>query len=108
RMSARSFAKYLAFARTAAAQARVERAELLGRALYFPLVLGVFAALWRAVGDAGMPLAQSPRTLVWYLAISEWVLMSSPPVFVEIEQEIQRGDIAYHLSRPSSYVLSAF
>ncbi|HEY2409228.1 MAG TPA: hypothetical protein VGI10_24655 [Polyangiaceae bacterium] len=102
------FAKYAAFARIAAALARAERGELLGRALFFPIILGVFAALWRAVGEAGMPLARTPSTLVWYLASTEWVLLSTPPVHFEIEQEVRRGDIAYHLPRPSSYAVSAF
>jgi hypothetical protein len=59
-------AKYAAFARISAAQARRERGELYGRVLFFAVILGVFSSLWRAVAEAGMPLAASPKALVWY------------------------------------------
>jgi ABC-2 type transport system permease protein len=107
-MTRQAWHKYLAFARIAAALARAEPGELLGRALFFPLLLGIFSALWRAVGEAGMPLGTTPATLVWYLAVTEWVLLGSPLMHLEIEQEVRRGEIAYHLPRPSSYVLSCF
>jgi len=101
-------AKYAAFARISAAQARRERGELYGRVLFFAVILGVFSSLWRAVAEAGMPLAASPNALVWYLAITEWILLSVPPVFLEIQEAIRRGDVAYRLGRPASYLMSEF
>jgi len=100
--------KYAAFARISAAQARRERGELYGRVLFFAVILGVFSSLWRAVAEAGMPLAASPKALVWYLAITEWILLSVPPVFLEIQEAIRRGDVAYRLGRPASYLMSEF
>jgi ABC-2 type transport system permease protein len=104
-MTAR-WSKYVAFAAIAAAQARRERGEIYGRMAFFAVILGVFSSLWRAVGEAGMPIAADARTLVWYLAATEWIYLSAPPVHLEIQETIRRGDIVYRLGRPVSFVCS--
>jgi ABC-2 type transport system permease protein len=103
-MMAAAFAKYAAFARIAAVRARRERGELYGRVVFFAVILGVFSSLWRAVGEAGMPVAADPKALVWYLAATEWILLSAPPLHFEIQEAIRRGDVVYQLGRPASYV----
>ena len=107
-MTARAIARYLAFARIAAAQARHERGDLLGRVVFFAVILGVFSSLWRAVAEAGMPVAADPTRLVWYLATTEWILLSAAPVHLEIQEAIRRGDVVYRLGRPVSYVIAEF
>jgi ABC-2 type transport system permease protein len=99
----KSFRKYWAFARIAAVQTATERGELYGRALFFAAILGVFSALWRAVAEAGMPLSAKPEQMVWYLAASEWILLSTPARHLEIQDEVRRGDIAYQLPRPIAF-----
>lgn len=98
-----AFGKYWAFARIGAAQALSERGELVGRALFFGVLLGVFSALWRAIAEAGMPLAVDPKRLVWYLAATEWILLSTPQRQHDIQEEVRRGDVAYQLARPVSF-----
>ena len=100
--------KHAAYARIAVAQGRRERAELYGRMVFFAVILGVFASLWRAVGEAGMPLAADPKALVWYLAATEWIVLSTPQVHLEIQETIRRGDVVYRLGRPASYVMAEF
>ena len=97
-------AKYLAFARIAARHALSERGELYGRVVFFAVILGVFSALWRAVAEAGLPIAAEPGRMVWYLAATEWIVLSVPQLHIEIQEDVRRGDIAYHLPRPVSYV----
>jgi len=97
-------AKYLAFSRIAARHALSERGELYGRVVFFAVILGVFSALWRAVAEAGLPIAAEPGRMVWYLAATEWIVLSVPQLHVEIQEDVRRGDIAYHLPRPVSYV----
>jgi ABC-2 type transport system permease protein len=104
----RAIRKYAAFARVAMIQARRERGELYGRVVFFAIVLGVFSSLWRAVAEAGMPIAVAPRALVWYLAATEWILLSAPPVHLEIQEALRRGDVVYQLGRPASYVIAEF
>lgn len=97
-------AKYAAFARLGFRQARAEPGELIGRVLFFAMILGVFSAVWRAVAEAGSPAARSPREMLWYLAITEWVLMSAPMIQFQMEEDIRRGDVAYQIARPASWL----
>lgn len=110
-MSERSrtvIAKYLAFAALGVRQARAEPGELLGRVLFFALILGVFSAVWRAVAESGATVVRSPREMLWYLAMTEWVVMTAPMVQVQIEEDIRRGDVAYQIARPASWLGARF
>ena len=101
-------AKYGAFARIAATQARRERADLYGRMAFFAVILGVFSSLWHAVAEAGMPIDADPKALVWYLAATEWILLSAPPIYLDIQNAIRRGDVVYRLTHPVSFVAAEY
>jgi ABC-2 type transport system permease protein len=101
-------AKYAAFTRIAALQARRDRGELYGRVAFFAVVLGVFSSLWQATREAGAIVIGDPRTLVWYLASTEWVLLSAPLVHADIQEAVRRGDVVSLLGRPVSFVGAAF
>src|SRR6185436_5541348 len=88
--------------------ARQARGELYGRVMFFAVILGVFSSLWQAVREAGLPLAADPRALVWYLAVTEWIFLSAPPIHLEIQEAIRHGDVVYRLGRPASYVMGEF
>jgi ABC-2 type transport system permease protein len=107
-MTTAHFAKYAGFSRISAREARRERNELYGRMVFFAVILGVFSSLWRAVREAGMPVDANPKSLVWYLAATEWTLLSAPPIHLEIQEAIRRGDVVYRLGHPVSYVLAEF
>jgi ABC-2 type transport system permease protein len=107
-MTAAIALKYAGFVRIAAAQARRERGELYGRVTFFAVILGVFSSLWHAVAEAGMPVATDPNALVWYLAVTEWIVLSTPPIHIEIQEAIRRGDVVCQLGRPASYVGAKF
>jgi ABC-2 type transport system permease protein len=100
--------RYAAVFRFSMTLARYERAELYARMAFFAIILGVFSSLWRAVAEAGMPLAADPRTLVWYLAVTEWILLSAPQIHIEMQEAIRRGDVVYRLGLPVSYALAEF
>lgn len=100
--------KYGAFVRIAAITAQRQRNELYGRMMFFAVILGVFSSLWRAVAEAGMPVTADPKALVWYLAATEWILLSAPPIHLEIQETIRRGDVVYRLGQPVSYVVAEF
>jgi ABC-2 type transport system permease protein len=97
--------KYLAFSRVAAAQVRHERGDIAGRVAFFAVILGVFSSLWRAAGEAGLPMGADSKQLLWYLAVTEWITLSTPQVHLEIQDTIRRGDVVYRLGRPTSFVL---
>jgi ABC-2 type transport system permease protein len=100
--------KYVAFARIAATHGRYDRAELYGRMAFFVVILGVFSSLWRATREAGLDIAADPKSLVWYLASTEWILLSAPLIYVDVQEAIRRGDVACQLGRPVSYVGATF
>jgi ABC-2 type transport system permease protein len=104
----KAFGKYWAFARIAATEAVAERATLYGRALFFAVILGVFSALWRAVAEAGMPLRARHQDMVWYLATTEWILLSAPLRHLEIQEQVRCGDVAYQLPRPVAFPRATF
>src|SRR5262245_62323144 len=104
----RAIGKYAAFVNVAAVKALNEPGELYGRVVFFAVILGVFTSLWRAVAEAGMPLASDQRTLVWYLAATEWIVLSAPPVHFDLQESIRRGDVACQLGRPVSFAGAAF
>jgi ABC-2 type transport system permease protein len=89
--------KYLAIALCALRQRLGERASLLARSAFFVLVLFIFSRVFGAV------FASSTRQ-VWYLAVAEWILLSQPRLFLEIERDVRSGDIACALTRPVSYL----
>jgi len=103
-----AWAKYRAFWRIGVRTAVNERGELLGRMVFFAALLGVFSALWRTIAEAGMPIATNPRQMVWYLATTEWILMSAPQLHTEMQEEVRRGDVVYRLARPVSYLGAVF
>jgi len=98
--------RYAFVLRTAARQQWIYRAELAMRAVQMVLFIGVFMALWTTafgvsgrVEMAGFSLVE----VVWYLAMTETVALSSSRVFVEIGEAVRAGDLAYTLARPLSY-----
>src|SRR3954467_3274744 len=104
-MSARTLvAKYTAFARLGFRQARAEPGELLGRVVFFIMILGVFSAGGTAVGEAGGPSTRDPREMLWYIAMTEWVIMSAPMIQFQMAEDIRRGDVAYQIARPASWL----
>jgi ABC-2 type transport system permease protein len=99
----RASRKYLAVAAVALRQRLGERATLLGRAAFYVLLLFIFDRLWRATLPAGGTGA-GPTEYVWYIAVSEWITLAQPRLFVEIERDVRSGDLAYALVRPTSYL----
>ena len=92
--------------RTAARQQWVYRAELGMRAVQMVLFMGIFAALWTAAFGIGGRTEMAGYTLaevVWYLAMTETITLSTSRVFLEISEAVKAGDVAYQLARPLSY-----
>lgn len=102
----RVVAKYAAFSRVAIARACRERADVYGRVAFFAVILGVFSSLWQAAAEAGLPTANEPRALVWYLAVTEWIVLSTPQIHLDMQEGIRAGDVVYRLGRPVSYVVA--
>jgi ABC-2 type transport system permease protein len=96
--------KYLAIAAAAARRTVHERAELAGRAVFFVVILFIFSRLWHVVLAHGPSQWAGERELIWYLAVTEWCVLSVPAIFLAIEADVRSGDVACQLVRPVSYV----
>jgi ABC-2 type transport system permease protein len=106
--------KYAAVAAFSFRQRIEERAALVGRMMFYFIILLTYSRLWQAVlpQDAPSALGQrrsaSPASYVWYLAVTEWIVLSQPSVWLDIEADVRSGDVAYQLSRPISYAGARF
>jgi ABC-2 type transport system permease protein len=106
----RRFAKYAAVAALSFRQRLEERSALWGRMMFYFIILLTYSRLWQAVlGEPSAasaheaPQAPSAASYVWYLAVTEWIVLSQPTVWLDIEADVRSGDVAYQLSRPISY-----
>jgi len=78
-------------------------AYLIGN-VFFVIILFVFFSLWSVIyrGQnliAGLSLTQT----LWYLSFTEAVELSKARVYIQIQDEVKEGSIAYALGRPYSY-----
>jgi ABC-2 type transport system permease protein len=90
-----------AFALLGWRQTREQRLALLGQSVLYVIVLAIFWQLWQAtplreLGAAGT----SPESLLWYLAITEWIVFAAGARYREIEVEVSSAAIESALPRP--------
>jgi ABC-2 type transport system permease protein len=91
-------------ARLSFRQTLAQRAAWVGRAVFLVLILIVFSRLWLAVEQAGGLGGTSARDMLWYLAITEWIVIGLPLTHLSIEQDVRSGDIAALLPRPLPWI----
>lgn len=98
-------AKYLFVARTSLTGKLVYFWDLVGRSIFFVLVLLIFNQLWKA-SLPGSAINLSRNQLIWYLVMTEVIALSTPGGYaLGIDEDIKSGNIAYLLGRPCSYPL---
>ncbi|HEX5417885.1 MAG TPA: ABC-2 family transporter protein [Chloroflexota bacterium] len=104
----RHLKKYLAVLSITAQSGLAYPLDTFARCGFMAMVLFVFAQLWTATFQlSGRPLVGGfdlPR-MIWYLVLTETIIMSCPRVFTKIDQEVKNGDLAYTLNRPYNYAL---
>jgi ABC-2 type transport system permease protein len=102
----RDTGKYLALARASARRALAERGVLAGRVVFLGVILFIFSRVWDTVLARGeVTVAGAGKAeLIWYLAVTEWCVLSVPLIFLAIEADVRSGDIASRLVRPVSYL----
>lgn len=69
---------------------------LVGRVVLYFSIVYVFCQVFRSV--------EATSIRIWYIAITEWIILSAPPIGMSIEQDIRSGQIAYFLLRPMHYL----
>jgi ABC-2 type transport system permease protein len=93
-----------AFAALGWREAASQPLALCGRAVLYVVILGIFAQLWQAtpLGELPPP-APSVAQLLWYLAITEWIIFAGGLPYRDVETDITGGQIAVALQRPVPY-----
>jgi len=107
----KAIAKYTWIAYTAARSNLAYAAEAMSRVVFMTVVLYIFMRLW-AVVYAGAVTDQlaglTHRKMLWYLVITEAIILSAPRVWAEVDQDVRTGRMAVQLIHPVSYVLAHF
>jgi ABC-2 type transport system permease protein len=80
--------------------------DVLFREVFLAIVMFVFVQLWRttyrwegASDIAGFTLKQ----MIWYLALSESIVMGMPRAGLDVDNEVKSGSLAYSLNKPYRY-----
>lgn len=100
--------KYTAIAQINLQNSLAYAGELAYRSIFMVVILYVFVQLWqatyRAVGTdviAGL----SFRDTLWYLVMSETIVLSKLRFASKMSEEVKDGSLAYTISRPYNYLL---
>src|SRR5919201_3661745 len=101
--------KYTWIGLTAARSNLAYFGEVATRTVFLGVVLYIFLQLWRVTYTetrslqlGGLTLAQ----MLWYLAMTEAIILSSPRVSNEVDQDVRTGALAVQLIRPLAYPLA--
>lgn len=107
----RSARKYLEVVVVTARSSLAYPVDVLARAGFMAVVIFVFVQLWTVTfalsGQSTVAGFDLPR-MVWYLVLTETIIMSCPRTFSRIDQEVKSGDLAYTLNRPYNYAFFQF
>jgi ABC-2 type transport system permease protein len=85
---------------------------LLGRAVFYMLLMIVLTALWDKVIAERLPgtlVAALPAGgLALYIGVTEWIGLSVPAIHLRLEDDIRSGAVETHLLRPKAYLVQRF
>jgi ABC-type uncharacterized transport system permease subunit len=96
-----------AMVRIGAGAALAARVVLLGRALFYLLVMTILGKFWNAVAaDNAGGIVNLPAGIVLYVGIAECTALSVPAIHLRLEDDIRSGAIEAHLLRPMPYLLA--
>src|SRR6476659_5450627 len=78
--------------------------EVVTRTLFLAVILYIFLQLWRVTySETG---ALTLGQMLWYLAMTEAITLSTPRVAQEVDQDVRTGALAVQLIRPLDYPLA--
>ena len=77
-----------------------------GRICFFAILMLVFSRLWQALYASGLNAALSPLDMLWYLAATEWMVLSVPAIHLSVEEDLRKGHYAALLTKPVTYIFA--
>jgi len=105
---ATTWGKYFAVFRVALKNQWAYIGESVIRSIFLVIIMYVFAQLWSTTYQStghSVLAGYDVRRVVWYLAVTEAIVMGTPRLVNTLSEEIKQGDIAYRLTKPVHYVL---
>jgi ABC-2 type transport system permease protein len=82
---------------------------LMGRALFYFVIMAVLSAFWDKVTDARLAgtlaVALPKGALTLYVGVTEWITLSVAAIHLRLEDDIRSGALEPHLLRPKPYLL---
>jgi ABC-2 type transport system permease protein len=104
-----AISKYTWIAYTSIRSSLAYVGEVAARTTFMATVLYVFMRLWTAV-YAGARVDRlgglSMKQMLWYLMMTEAIILSAPRVSLEVDEDVRTGKLAVQLLRPMSYALA--
>lgn len=108
RTALRGLGKYWAVWRVTVRSQLAYLPELLWRTLFMVVIIYILTQLWRVTYSGAGASSLAGLTLphmIWYLVVTESLILSRPRQIGIIDGEVKGGDIAYRLNRPYHYLL---
>ncbi len=82
--------------------------SLIGLSIFLITCLVIFSNLWKIAAARMNVFDLNRESLLWYIALNEWILISLPDIQEDIEEDLKSGRLSYLLLRPISYIGSKF
>lgn len=104
----RQWRKYVAAFRVALMAQLAYPGEVLMRSVFLLLILFIFSSLWRTTyGEMGRTTVGgfTFTQMLWYVAMTEVLILSRGRTSITIADEVRTGDFAYTLTRPFNFLL---
>lgn len=83
-------------------------AEVMSRVVFMGVILYIFSQLWHrtfSVCGADRLGNFTVEQMIWYLTITEAILLSAPRVTMNVDLDVRSGAVISYLQRPLSYPL---
>ena len=107
-MLTKALNKYYWIAITSAKSNLAYLGEVGSRVIFLGVILFIFLRLWQVTYHetgadklGGLTLSQ----MLWYLAVTESIILSAPRVSQMVDQDVRTGQLAVHMIKPLSYPL---
>lgn len=75
---------------------------------FYAIILFVFTRIWEMVLSVRVGEGITPSEAVWYLAATEWIILSIPRSHQDIPEDIWSGQLTHDLLRPFPYLSAKF
>lgn len=99
--------KHIAFLKISFFETLKHHGKLYGRLFLYMLIILIISQLWQAI-SLERNIENLPFTfaqIVWYVAITEWIVMSSYRSYIIFDDDIRTGNIVCFFTRPLSYFM---